>query len=129
MSYTAQEVSNALEGFEWDYEYKYYNYEWRDGKYGTVGDEITDIVRAEFYWDEDALSHLEGIETPVGLIEIVKYDGGYEGGGSEIELVIRTVSTGQLFKKQGSYSSYEGEQWDGELKETREVERMVVFYE
>ncbi len=129
MSYTAREVSNALEGFEWDYEYKYYKYEWVDRTYQRVGDEITKIEHTEFYWDEDTLSNLKGIETPVGLIEVVKYDGGREGGGSDIELVIRTVATGQLFKKEGSYYSYDGEMWDGELKETREVERLVVFYE
>ena len=57
---------------------------------------------------------------------MVKRHGGM-GQGDSIWVVLRIGD--QLFKKEGYYASHYGSDWDGDLTEVHEVQRLVTFYE
>lgn len=63
----------------------------------------------------------------LGPIERVASQGGGEGSGSEMWVVVKIGS--RLFKKSGYYASWDGDNWDGPFEEVRPRERMVTFYE
>jgi hypothetical protein len=125
--YTAREVQDALEDFTWDYTFDRYDYDYVEGRYTRVGDPIPTTVECEFSWDN--VEAVVGQETPVGKIEVVELDEGGEGHGEDIHVVIKVVETEQLFRLNGSYTSYVGSEWDGDLYPVTAVERTVVFYE
>jgi hypothetical protein len=68
-------------------------------------------------------------ETALGRVTVVHTDGGSEGDGEAAFLVIRTEETGQLFRVDGYYQSYDGLTIDGNLYEVQEKEKTVKVYE
>lgn len=76
-------------------------------------------------WDE-----IGTLETSLGTVEEVEQVGGGEGDGEHTHVVLKTVSTGQLFRINGHYYSYDGTNWDySRLYEVRAVTKTVVVYE
>lgn len=70
-----------------------------------------------------------GIDTSLGEVKLVEEVGG-EGEGEHTHVVVQTVATGQYFRINGYYSSYDGTDWDdSDLYEVKKVERLVTFYE
>lgn len=127
--YTAEEVEEALENHTWPFTYTKYEYGYNEqGQYARIGEgkEVTDT--AEFSWSEVG-EHAKFEGTAVGDVEVVEVDEGGEGHGEDIHVVLRVVETGQLFRKNGSYYSHYGEEWDGRLFPVKAVTREVVFYE
>jgi hypothetical protein len=83
----------------------------------------------EGYVDWDDFAWGNPTESDIGPIRTVENEGG-EGQGDHAHLVFETVRSGQLFRIDGYYSSYEGTDWDYEsLREVKAVTREVVFYE
>ncbi len=75
------------------------------------------------------LSRGSVLEVPeLGLLEAVEDYGG-EGQGEEFWVVFRVVSTGQLFRVDGYYSSYDGGSLDGSPYEVVPVEKTITVYE
>lgn len=71
--------------------------------------------------------HYSGeIELPIGKAIRVSSEGGYEGGGDYMDVVFRIGD--QLFRKQGFYSSYDFNEWDGDLEEVEEYQELVTKY-
>jgi hypothetical protein len=71
----------------------------------------------------------------VGHFNVVDEEGG-EGQGEDAHFVIKFIPEGakssddwRYFRKNGSYASHCGYDWDGDWWECGAVERMVVFYE
>jgi len=127
--YTAAEVNEALENHTWPFTYTHYQYGYdENGRYTRIGEGVERTETAEFSWSEVG-EHDRYESTAVGDIEVVEVDEGGEGHGEDIHVVIRVVETGQLFRKNGSYYSHYGEEWDGRLYPVNAVERTVVFYE
>lgn len=79
-------------------------------------------------WLEEATWNDHEVETSVGNIKRVESVGG-EGQGDHQHLVIQTIATGQYFRVDGWYTSYDGGEYDGDLYEVQKVERLVTFYE
>lgn len=78
-------------------------------------------------WDEFTWQIEKGLEIPgIGLAKFVADHGGMDEGSDR--WVVFEVN-GQLYKKSGFYSSYEGTDWDSDLQEVKAVERPVTFYE
>jgi hypothetical protein len=76
-------------------------------------------------WDE-----VGTLETSLGTVEEVEQVGGGEGDGEHTHVVLKTVATGQLFRINGHYYSYDGTNWDyAKLYEVRAVTKTVVVYE
>jgi hypothetical protein len=82
--------------------------EWNDVHYSDVGTEIN---------------------TPLGTVKIVQTEGGSEGDGEHAHLVIQVERSGQFFRKDGYYQSYDGLYLDGELREVHETTKTVKVYE
>lgn len=80
-------------------------------------------------WYELTYSGGEAFDTDAGVLQVVDTQGGHEGEGEHAHIVICATETDQYFRIDGYYSSYEGTEWDGELREVQLVERMVKFYE
>lgn len=123
--YTYSEVADALENVTWKRSYipsKFVN-----GRYveGTEADRV--FYDEEFEWSQ--ADEYDVIPTEIGDIKIIEADTGGEGHGEDISVVIYVEDTGQFFKKEGCYRSYDGSEWDGDLREVSPVERMVMFYE
>jgi hypothetical protein len=69
------------------------------------------------------------LDTSVGEVKLIEDVGG-EGQGDHAHVVIQTVATGQFFRINGYYSSYDGTDWyDSELHEVQPVTKTVVVYE
>lgn len=65
-------------------------------------------------------------------VEAAEFDTGGEGHGEDIYMVFKTTDKDgvvQLWRKDGYYASYDGDNWDGDFREVKAVERVVVFYE
>lgn len=69
------------------------------------------------------------IDTPLGPVAIVETEGGSEGDGEHAHLVIQVERSGQFFRKDGWYQSYDGLYLDGELREVHETTKTVKVYE
>lgn len=65
----------------------------------------------------------------IGKVEEVAREGGYEGQGEHVEIVIKLTALDLYFKATAYYASYNGiDDWqDWEL--VKPVERLVTFYE
>lgn len=111
MGYSTRQVMDALMKTEYAYddEDRYY--------YGR-----------DFNWGEFSWGAREALDTEVGVVRVVDQEGG-EGQGDHAHIVFQVKDTGQYFRIDGYYSSYEGTDWDGELREVHRVTREVVFYE
>lgn len=139
MGYTAQQVQEALENYSFTDTFNVYKLEEPD-RYGYsryVFDENNQIVvdhveefQHEFSWieAEDKSDGYVWEGTGVGDVEKVASEPGGEGHGEDIWVVVRTIDTGQLFRMNGWYASYDGSNYDGELYEVRAQERTVVVY-
>jgi hypothetical protein len=120
MAFTPEEVTEAilvaqnrenLKGHE-DYVRRYPDYQYP----------FRELTSPE--WDE-----VGTLETSLGTVEEVEQVGG-EGQGEHAHVVLKTVSTGQLFRINGHYDSYNGTDWDyAKLYEVRAVTKTVVVYE
>ncbi len=74
------------------------------------------------------LQHGYVVEVPdLGTLEHVDSYGG-EGQGDEYWVVFKVTSTGQLFKVDGYYSSYDGGSLDGDVYEVTPVQVTVTQY-
>lgn len=140
MTYTAREVQEALEGYEWTETTEVYKREDKPDKYGyrpyakdpETGNLIvegTQQYTCEFSWSEaeDMVGHTFDI---LGGVTVVASDPGGEGHGENIWTVVRVNETGQLFRIDGYYASYgDGSVYDGHLREVKAQERKVIVYE
>lgn len=79
------------------------------------------------YGDVELPVHLA---PDVSITELVEDFGGGEGSGEERYLVFKVVSPDgeQLFKKNGAYYSYDGDNWDGSLYLVTPYEVTVTKY-
>lgn len=111
MGYSTRQVMDALMNTEYAYD-----------------DEDRDYYGREFNWGDFSWGAREALSTDVGVVRVVDQTGG-EGQGDHAHIVFTTENTGQYFRIDGYYSSYEGTDWDGELREVHRVTREVVFYE
>ena len=59
-------------------------------------------------------------------IEILNYEGGYEGSGEYCEEVIEFKSKGLILKQEGAYYSYDGTHWAAQY-EAVEAKEVLVF--
>jgi len=76
-------------------------------------------------WDE-----VGTLETSLGTVQEVEQVGGGEGDGEHTHVVLKTEATGQFFRINGYYYSYDGTTWDdSRLFEVRPVTKTVVVYE
>lgn len=82
--------------------------EWNEVHYSSIGTEIS---------------------TPLGIVKIVETEGGSEGDGEHAHLVVQVERSGQFFRKDGWYQSYDGLYLDGEFREVQEVTKSVKVYE
>jgi hypothetical protein len=104
-----------------------------------------DAVRAEYEIDEDETFNF--LDENSSIWKSVKYEGGKytkdgltadrvaeyggEGDGDQYWVVI-SISDGtttRYFRKDGYYASYDGGYLDGDTREVKPAERLVVFYE
>lgn len=111
MGYSTRQVLDALHKTEYAYD-----------------DEDRDYYGRTFNWDEFSWGAREALDTELGVVRVVDQEGG-EGQGDHAHIVFLVKDTGQYFRIDGFYSSYEGTDWDGELREVHRVTREVVFYE
>lgn len=118
MSLTVEQVEKLLvdaynqeQGREvWDYDIEYWY-------------EIEEL----FGWDADKSFVVHG-----RTIAAESFDTGGEGHAEDIYMVFRTVDvdgTVQYWRKEGYYASFDGDNWDGDFREVKPVERVVTFYE
>lgn len=94
---------------------------WEDGEV----DSWYDIE--EIFGGKDVSFTIDGIK-----VEAVEFDTGGEGHGEDIYMVFKTTDADgvvQLWRKDGYYASYDGDNWDGDFRKVDAVERVVVFYE
>lgn len=121
MAFTPEEVTEAilvaqnrenLKGHE-DYVRRYPDYQYP----------FRELTSPE--WDE-----VGTLETSLGTVQEVEQVGGGEGDGEHTHVVLKTVATGQLFRINGHYYSFDGTNWDyAQLYEVRAVTKTVVVYE
>lgn len=81
----------------------------------------------EIFGGADVSFNIDGIK-----VEAAEFDTGGEGHGEDIYMVFKTTDKDgvvQLWRKDGYYASYDGDNWDGDFREVKAVERVVVFYE
>lgn len=141
MSFTAREVEDALQEHTREYQspvYKrkpvvpgeyYAKYELDET--GNVIVDHEETFTEEFSWNEaedESLGHTWDVEG-IGVVILVDSSPGREGGGEHVWVVVRTETTGQFFRMNGYYSSYEGSEYDGGLFEVTPQERTVTVYE
>lgn len=72
---------------------------------------------------------LEGTDEVLGNIVKVDSEGDYEGGGEYAMKVLHFVNHDVYLKLEGVYYSYNGTEWDDEVKEVRPFEKTVIVYE
>lgn len=78
----------------------------------------------------ELLELLEGPEDETfGNVAIVDEVGGHEGGGDYAMRVVHFKDHNVFLKLTGSYSSYEGTDWDSDWKEVVPKEKMITVYE
>lgn len=117
-SLTPAQVETAIANYRYTYTSSYTN---TTAEYSyTNSDGSVD-------WNE---LHYEGkeLDTEIGKITFVQAEGG-EGEGDHAHLVLHTEATGQYFRIDGWYQSYDGLYLDGDLREVQLVQRLVNFYE
>lgn len=64
----------------------------------------------------------------LGVIKIVEENGGYEGGGDDATRVFHFVDHEVFLRINGSYSSYEGTEWDDNFEIVEPKEVLVTQY-
>jgi hypothetical protein len=72
----------------------------------------------------------QGETVPLSVGDAVEVDAkwGKEGGGDKIWVVFRIGD--QLFRKEGYYSSYNGDEWEeGDITEVKQIPKTVFVYE
>lgn len=116
MSYTADQVKEAVS-----------NYEDSEDNFDGWGSDLYSYIKGEGHY-----SHSDGafaVEVPgIGKVEYVDDYGG-EGQGDDYWVVFKTVETGQFWRVDGWYASYDGGELDGELYEVEPKEVTVTQYE
>jgi hypothetical protein len=78
-------------------------------------------------WDGAAPQKVEG----VGTVKQTEQAGG-EGQGDSAHIIFQiTDESGavKLYKKDGSYASFDGYYWDGDFYEAHQVEKTIKVYE
>lgn len=78
-------------------------------------------------WDGADPQEVEG----VGTVKQIERDGG-EGQGDSAHIIFQvTDKSGEvkLYKKDGSYASFDGFEWDGDFYEAHQVEKTIKVYE
>jgi hypothetical protein len=82
----------------------------------------------EWYGDKPIQTEIDNVPVTVTLIE----DVGGEGQGDHRHLVFkieRASCLPRFFRKDGYYSSYNGNDWDGDFKEVSPITKTVTVYE
>jgi hypothetical protein len=69
----------------------------------------------------------EIVPLTVGDATVVDAQWGKEGGGDKIWVVFQIGN--QLFRKEGYYSSYNGDEWDEDITEVKAIPKTVFVYE
>jgi len=98
---------------------------WRDELFDTDDLDWNEISEM-FEWTDETFS-AHGV-----TIERADFDTGREGHAEDIHMVFKTTDrqgNEQYWRKTGYYASYDGDNWDGDFREVRPVERLVTFYE
>jgi hypothetical protein len=110
---TAQELFDALLNTEFA---RTENDQWYYGGEKIAWDDLS--------WECET----EDLSTDVGPVRLVARHGG-EGQGNRAHLVFQVKRTGQYFRVDGSYSSYEGTDWDElSLRPVQRKTKEVVYY-
>jgi hypothetical protein len=69
----------------------------------------------------------EAKEIPgFGTLELVESDGGHEGDGEYMDVVFKVGE--RYFRQDGSYDSWNGGEWDGEVEEVEPRQITVTRY-
>jgi hypothetical protein len=79
---------------------------------------------SDLAYSEDITVTISGEE--VRLTYITGQPGG-EGSGEDVYVVFKAGT--QFFCKSGYYASYDGSNWDGDVREVRPVTRDAIFFE
>lgn len=91
----------------------------------TTAEILQYIDEADYSWYE-----LRDGEYPVdglGIVKSVFAFGGGEGSGEEMWCVIQVGS--RLFRKDGYYRSWDGDNWDGPFREVTAKPKTITVYE
>ena len=60
-------------------------------------------------------------------VEVLDADTGHEGHGESIYCVVKVGD--EVFRKTGYYASHHGDEWDGQFKKVRGVEKTITVWE
>lgn len=129
MSLTASEIEDAILGYE--YTVSYPEISWSTGRRVETGKTISYTETLDWHdlWCDGTS---DPIQIPgVGRLEVVATHGG-EGQGDQAWVVVSiTDAFGdvKLYRKDGYYSSFEGADFDSELREVVVKEKVVSVYE
>ena len=84
------------------------------------------------FWSEEVTEGYGETVPDLGYVEVVqKKTGGYDDEGP-IHLVLKvTARNGHVsyYKKEGSYYSYSGQEWEGVFREVSPNTKQVIVYE
>lgn len=89
----------------------------------------SDVDEDDIDWSESsyAWSEEDPYDTGFGKLWVYSEEGG-EGQGDYAE-IIYTVDGRRFFRKQGSYYSYDGFDWDGPFREVFPKEKTITVFE
>jgi hypothetical protein len=95
---------------------------WNDAEHGyrNVGSALYDEL---FCWRE---GEVKSFDIASGTVTLVENHGGGEGDGEERWIVIKVGD--QFFEYSGYYSSWDGTEWDNELREVEPYTVEVTKY-
>jgi hypothetical protein len=106
MTLTTVEVENAIEAY--------------DGKAAEIGSTFIEMLEYS----------KQGVSVPLSVGNAIEVDAkwGKEGGGDKIWVVFQIGD--QLFRKEGYYSSYGGDEWEeGDITEVKQIPKTIFVYE
>lgn len=95
-----------------------------------------DSAIQELMWELDGFfTEPATVKAGVVTIQIVDFQGGGEdvfaGGEGAIWAILKVTTDGheQFFRKDGTYLSFDGHNWDKQWREVRPTEKKVLVYE
>jgi hypothetical protein len=90
--------------------------------YGDVGWEV---------WFDRGVSDDPALVSGLGSVTVVDVFGGREGSGEYLHLVFKVIDSAGVatfYKKEGSYASFNGREWDGPFEQVTPVEKVYTDY-
>jgi hypothetical protein len=117
MTYTVKDLKSAIDKGWTDPDYPDYEPSGWDG-----------LSESLFECNEGDTVTLDGIGTLVGIED----HGGGEGDGEARWIIFKVTDAEggeRVFRKNGSYYSHYGTEWDGRLEEVHPVDKLVTVWE